>query len=220
MKRIITSGIKLGGALLVLVGPIAAYVNTFGFTISDCHTCWSEFGSAMAGIYGPIIAALTLYILYAQNKAQTAMHSHQLTQEILSKAHGRIQLHLSLLTEVLSTGGSSAGAALPHLAPEQQLHASFKNLTLANLSNQALQQHALALHAMYPKIVENWSGVYANFGGFARITDPRYEGDRLSMEFTIFATLSRPMCIALDNYHYCVTQDQVRIPYHFSPILS
>jgi hypothetical protein len=220
MKQKIVEGLKWVSAVIILLGPLALYAHTFGYTISSCHTRWSEFGSAMSGIYGPIIAALALYVLYVQNKAQMEMHSHQLIQELVAKSHGKIQHHLKLLTDVLSTRAPSATASPSNTTPEEQLNTFFKHLTRASLSNPTLKQQALALHATCPKIVENWGGVYAHFGAFARITDPRYGGERLSMELTIFATLSRPMCVALDNYHYLVTQDQVRIPYHFSPLFS
>jgi hypothetical protein len=58
----------LVAVLAVLVSPLIVYMAVFGVSISHDHTRWGEMGSAMSGIYSPILALLAL--LMAPNLPQ------------------------------------------------------------------------------------------------------------------------------------------------------
>lgn len=203
--------------LALLVAPIVIYVSKFGFHISDCHQRWAEMGSAMSGIYGPILALLTLYILYVQNKAQTKMQRHQLNQDILSKAQSNIQLHLGMLSQILAGNVYEIGNLL---TPQQRILAYFKNCTIEELAGDEQKQIAESIHSDYPGLSENWSGIYSHFSGLIRLAGSEYQSEYLTAEFKIRGALSAPVCIALDNYLYALIHGQVSFPYKFSPVLS
>ena len=48
---------------LIMLMPIAVYIWRFGIIISNQHLRWAEMGSAMSGIYAPILSLLTLVVL-------------------------------------------------------------------------------------------------------------------------------------------------------------
>ena len=78
----------------VLLAPIAMYVWTFGPTITDNHARWSEMGSAMSGIYAPILAILTLLLLSIRVGLQGRMNEHTFDQSYVQDARADLHFYL------------------------------------------------------------------------------------------------------------------------------
>ncbi|GGC87530.1 hypothetical protein [Halopseudomonas salina] len=76
---------KLALAILAagaaLLAPIAIYIWHFGWRITSDHGQWAEMGSAMAGIYAPLLGLLTLGILWQQHQTLKAQHTLQREQQ-------------------------------------------------------------------------------------------------------------------------------------------
>ena len=62
---------------LILVLPIAAYAYQFGFGLWQSNREWGEMGSAIGGLYTPILSILTLVLLIKQFQLQKSMHNHE-----------------------------------------------------------------------------------------------------------------------------------------------
>jgi hypothetical protein len=91
--------------LFVLVVPAIVYIATFGWSITRNHTRWSEFGSAMSGLYSPLLAFLAFVVLIAQVRSQNVASKYQLDHAYIDQARADIefyliQLDLSLVQEI------------------------------------------------------------------------------------------------------------------------
>ncbi|MGF1863971.1 5-bromo-4-chloroindolyl phosphate hydrolysis family protein [Enterovibrio norvegicus] len=60
--------------LALLVGPIVIYSSVFGLGVWPRHDEWAQMGSAIGGIYAPIVGIMTLFVLYMQLKFQMLIH--------------------------------------------------------------------------------------------------------------------------------------------------
>ncbi|HFQ4941758.1 TPA: hypothetical protein ACGUTZ_004303 [Vibrio vulnificus] len=99
------SRIYILGAIVVLVAPVAFYIVTFGIGIWDSHSDWAAMGSAIGGLYTPILALLTLAVLIKQLQIQAQVKdyeqresSRKIVFEMVDKFASRIE---SLLDENL-----------------------------------------------------------------------------------------------------------------------
>ncbi|HEN8735876.1 TPA: hypothetical protein U8207_004324 [Pseudomonas putida] len=74
----------------ILFTPVALYAYTFGLGIWSTHDDWAKMGSALGGIYAPILSALTLYLIYRQLRLQAVIHVDQMDWQKLqtSRQHG------------------------------------------------------------------------------------------------------------------------------------
>lgn len=68
---------------LVLVLPTIIYAYQFGFGLWESNQEWAEMGSAIGGLYTPILSILTLIVLVKQLQLQKSMHKHE--QRIISR---------------------------------------------------------------------------------------------------------------------------------------
>jgi hypothetical protein len=76
----------LGTIVLMLIAPVAIYIYHFSFNITSDHTRWAEMGSAIGGIYAPLLGLLTLAILWKQHQALRAQHQTLKAQHELQAA--------------------------------------------------------------------------------------------------------------------------------------
>ncbi|MCE7553618.1 hypothetical protein [Aliivibrio fischeri] len=70
-------------AVAIFFLPIGLYTLTFGVGLWSEHSKWAEMGSALAGVYSPILALATIIILYMQFSLQQTMHKKQTKDDIL-----------------------------------------------------------------------------------------------------------------------------------------
>ncbi|MCD9115912.1 hypothetical protein [Pseudomonas bijieensis] len=75
---------------VILSIPVVIYTYEFGVGIWSSHDDWAKMGSALGGIYAPILSALTLYMIYRQLRLQAVMHVDQMDWQKLQidRQHG------------------------------------------------------------------------------------------------------------------------------------
>lgn len=75
---------------IILLIPLMIYAYQFGLGIWSTHDDWAKMGSALGGIYTPILSTLTLYMIYRQLRLQAAIHVDQMDWQKLqtSRQHG------------------------------------------------------------------------------------------------------------------------------------
>ncbi|RUO29540.1 hypothetical protein [Aliidiomarina soli] len=75
---------------IILFIPLAIYTYQFGLGIWPTHDDWAKMGSALGGIYAPILSALTLYMIYRQLRLQAVIHVDQMDWQRFqtSRQHG------------------------------------------------------------------------------------------------------------------------------------
>ncbi|MFJ5253621.1 hypothetical protein ACIP8I_00270 [Pseudomonas sp. NPDC088414] len=88
-------------ALFILALPIAVYSCEFGFGVWAAHEDWSRMGSALGGIYSPMIALLTLALLYRQQKFTETSHEMSIRTERIRNAVNKGETNVMLAAKAL-----------------------------------------------------------------------------------------------------------------------
>lgn len=205
----------LAGVLLiaVLILPLIVYTATFGGVISDNHARWGEFGSAVSGIYTPIMAALTLIVLVHQVRAQHRLNEHEFDQAYIVQARADIEFYLlRLATEMdfkISTGNTIG----------EVLHHQFRPSTTAELDERSRLDIANLLYRENPRVFAFWSGIYSVLAGLSAPERNPYSLTKVSASQKMIAMLSFKTCEALDNYHRSQSHGEIKVCYEFSQLL-
>ena len=106
-KSNISGAIVLLLLLIVLILPMALYIYQFGGELSANHQRWAEFGSAIVGIYSPIIAFIALLILVGQFRSQKAVNKHQFDQTYIESTRNDINYFTEKLAASLENNHKS-----------------------------------------------------------------------------------------------------------------
>jgi len=208
----------LGG---LLVAPVAMYIRFFGFEISPRHSVWAEMGSAMSGIYGPILSVLTLYLLITQVRlqAQTARLEHATTmhmydQSYIQDARVDIEFYLARLSELLNAE-TNRSAVL-----REALLSRFAKAPVELLQTESVKANAAMIDRDYPQLQASWRAFNTILKGLEAEVRLPYELQLTSAQQKAIAVLSYPVCAALDNYLHCRTGGGLNYPYMFRTTLS
>ncbi len=198
----------------VYVAPLAIYVARFGFSLSSDHARWGEFGSAMAGIYAPIIGLTTLAVLVAQVRLQSQMNDHEVRQARISLARADIEFYATQLAQQLDQ------IVLPGKTLRSVLHVNFQPDSAQELDSDSLRSLAANIDAESPSVLGIWFGVYPILTELAAVKHQTFEVTLYACLQKLVALLGFETCVALDNFHRARTQGKIGVTYRFSPLLS
>jgi hypothetical protein len=201
-------------ALLLLLAPIIVYIITFGISITNNHTRWSEMGSAMSGIYSPVIAMLALVVLIRQVKSQELINGHQFDQSYIQEARSDIQYYLEQLNKSLNEIVNEE--VDPNISVRDFLHATFLNIYIDELTPEDYLKDLRKFKQTHPKPFDIWSAIYPILEGLNSVNRQPYKNSFSAAKLKIIVMTSFETCVALDNYHWCLTEDRLRIKYQFS----
>jgi hypothetical protein len=207
-KRVIWFLIAAYGA------PLVAYFAIFGPALSSDHQRWAEFGSAMSGIYAPIVAVTTLAVLLAQVGLQKQINDHSYDQAHFEQARADIEFY------AIQLAGKLDQIALPGQTFRSVLHFNFQPRTVAELDSDSLRTLAANIDAAMPGVMSMWFGVYPILAGLATSDQAKYRMTLNSSLQKLIALLSFETCVALDNYHRARTEGQLKVVYQFSMLLK
>lgn len=194
----------------LLVAPICVYVYKFGWNISDNHGRWGEMGSAMSGIYTPILSLLTLWVLAAQVRLQSDMNKHAFDQAYVQEARSDVQYYLSRLVQELAVefdNGSEISGELIDV---------FAYTPVQELRSQQYAETAQVLNRRFPRIMSIWSAYYSRLEGLRTNAHPPYEHNFIAAKEMAIVLLSYEGCAALDNFIWCVSKGRLKYEYQFS----
>ena len=200
--------------IAILVAPICVYLWKFGLQLSADHGRWGEFGSAMSGIYTPILAIATLAILLMQVSLQKQVHDHDVDQAFIQQARADIEFYVQRLAEVLTTKlsyGNQAG---------EILLAHFQPPTEADLDTKQLRDLATAVETASPRIYALWSAIQAILAGLSATSKPPFRMHYTATLQKLIAMLGFESCVALEHFARVRTEGQLAEGYHFSPLLA
>jgi len=195
----------------LLVAPILTYISTFGKTITDNHTRWGEMGSAMSGIYSPIFSLLALIVLIAQTKSQNQINKHQFDQSYVSEARSDIQYFLEQLENSLGREIESK------VSIQDFLKNNFSYITPQDLNSDHFKKLAKDFNREYPRPFAIWGAIYSVLAGLSAVKQKPYEHNFSSAKQKIILIASYEICVALDNFHWCLTEGKTVMKYEFSP---
>lgn len=194
--------------------PLVVYLATFGVVLSSDHQRWAEFGSAMSGVYAPIVAFTTLAVLLAQVGLQKQINEHSYQQAHFEQARSDIEFYSVQLAEKLDNN------ALPGQTFRKVLHSNFQPRTLAELDADSLRSHAATLDAALPGVLGMWFAIYPILAGLSVSDESNFRMTLNSSVQKLIALLSFETCVALDNYHRTRTEGRLAVEYRFSPLLK
>lgn len=197
-----------------LIAPIMMYVQVFGLQISADHARWAEFGSAMAGIYSPILTIATIAILALQFKLQNDSHIHVTDADYINQARADIEFYLQRLSDELTrTSRISKGF-------EFTLLARFQLEAQEDFDKIEVRDAARNMNRNNPRVFALHCALQSIFAGLSSSTKPMYRMNRESAVQKMIALLSFELCVALENYHRVVCEGRLKGPYLFSPLLA
>lgn len=201
---------KMTVITFMLFAPIIVYVYMFGFTISNSHTRWAEMGSAMSGIYSPILAFLALLVISKQLKLQEAITTHEFDQSYLQNARSDIQYYIDQLERALDESDENGNTA------RQVLSTVFMYTNSTALQSQKVAEVAQSLHAMHPRILSIWSTINPILAGLSAPNNQLYNSNLSDARMKITIIVSFQIAVALDNYHWCLSKGKYDLKYLFS----
>jgi hypothetical protein len=208
------TALGIGILLLLYAAPLVVYVYTFGTELTNSHARWAEFGSALSGIYAPIVAITTLVVLFTQVRLQRQINEHQYVQSHIQQVRADLEFYCVQLAGALNQ------TLLPGQSVRQVLHKNFQPSRLADLDDGNLRALAANIDANAPSALALWFAVYPILGGLIAGKSAPFEMTLHSSVAKLIAMLSFETCIALDNYHRTRTEGRISTPYRFSPLLS
>ncbi|WP_421216612.1 hypothetical protein [Aeromonas enteropelogenes] len=192
--------------LVLLISPVALYVNTFSGELSQDHSRWAEFGSAIGGVYTPILGIFTLVVLISQHYLQVKMND----QYYLQRAREDIGFYASQLSNILD---QSLVGDVPLRAV---LHGKFMSCSPENLCSMDMNNIATDIHKLIPQSLDVWNAIYPILMGLSAVDDSQFKMTLSSSEQKLVALLSFEMCVALDNLHFCRTGGKCGFKYIFN----
>lgn len=198
--------------LAILLLPIILYTSQFGYHLSENHQKWAEFGSAISGIYSPIIAFIALLILTGQFKSQVSLNKHQYDQTYIQTTREEINFFIDKMEKALKTDHKS-GASIRHF-----LETNFAYLDKSQLDNEHTKVLASEFRTEHKIILDMWLAIYPLLLGLGSQKEFPYEHNFSGAILRIACSLSIETCIAIDNYYYyyCVTNDLQKGNYYFT----
>ena len=197
--------------ILLYAAPLVMYALLFGPSLSESHTRWSEFGSAMAGIYAPIVALTTLAVLVRQTRLQGEINNHQYEQAYIVQSRADIDFYALQLAESLKAH------AVPGVTIRDYLHRHFQAPNLKSHDNSETQRLAVSLDQISPQVMGMWAAIYSIIGGLETKHTPIFEMTLRSSLQRLIALLSFETCVCLENFHRIRCGGELVVPYKFSP---
>jgi len=170
----------------VLASPIAFYVNQFGIGVWTSHSTWAEMGSAIGGIYSPILTIMMLIVLSRQvDLQQTVIHNSESTKN-MQKFHDDFLYYLAHLEKLLS---KLEGKPLDNYLKEINV-----------LPDSKLQKVIPPKNFQNIDLSASWHAVTNQLFSFRNSPEKLLSEAASSKEHYILITLGIEKCVALDKF--------------------
>lgn len=200
---------------ILLIAPVFVYIRTFGTEISSNHLRWAEMGSAMSGIYGPILTILTISLLIYQLFLQGETNKHMSDHAYLQQADVNVAFYLDRLEKALNSLDANGERS------RDLLESAFMNATrIAELKTQPAVATSTYLNRRFPEVFAAWSAFQAIISGLEAGEGHSYRLSLTSAKQRAIVVLSFGTCVMLDNYCWCLHRGGQDVPYVFSPLFN
>lgn len=215
MKRawdIVSVGLMRLATLALLMAPIVIYVDKFGGHITSDHQRWAEMGSAMSGIYGPILAFLAFGVVILQARMHSESNNHMANQSHIQQADSDIAFYLARLESALDKRTSDGGTVGKHLM------ALFADAKIDQLREESTTTTAMLINREHSQLFAAWLAFQSIAPGLAVVKEHPYSKSLSSAKQRANVVLSLGMCITLDKYTWCLAQGASNGPFLFSDL--
>lgn len=197
--------------LAVLILPIVVYVHTFGGRLSEIHGRWGEMGSAMSGIYGPILSLLGFGVLIMQVNLQSQTNKHMFEQAYVQDARADLEYYLTQLARILNI-------SWPHdlMVVRDELQYGFKYASIEDLKGNSCIEKARNLNMRAPELFSIWIAICPILDGLSTYQGSSYELHFNSAMQKITAMITFDTAVALDNFVWCQSEGRLGKACQFS----
>lgn len=219
-RRLTAQIITFCFVVFMLAVPLIVYVAKFGAEISANHQRWSEMGSAMSGIYTPILSLLTLFVLFRQVKLQQDLNLHEYDQAYLLVNRADLEYYLGQLDRVLGETLSNGATAREVLKAEFEREAVIFDPESGEYSRNYLRGVARQFYTECPNIFSLWSAICGILGGLEAGGRSPYSLYFKTSQQKITGMIAFETCIALDHFKWAISEDNAASSYFFSPVLT
>lgn len=200
---------------IVIAAPVAVYIATFGFHITNDHMRWGEMGSAMSGIYTPILSILTLAVLIIQVRLQNQSTIHERDQSYIHEARSDVEFYLTQIDvelEKIVQGGNRNVRIF--------LSEGFAFADIESLKSTKLVEVAQALNREFPRLNAIWSAYCARLEGLGSQQHYPYKHNFVAAQEKAIAMVSFETCVALDNFNWCWSEGRLSSSHYFSSVIA
>ena len=194
---------------IVLWLPIVLYVYQFGFFLSSDHEIWAEFGSAMSGIYSPIIAFIALLVLVNQTRIQQSMDKHQHDHTYIERNRNDLDFYINKLESYLDKSYDE------NITIKQYLLLNFSRLSNAELLEEKTKKKVQEFNFSNPQVFDIWLAIYPILIGLDSQKEYPYIHSFESGKLRVSSCLYFGVCVAIDNLYYCATNDIRKGKYYY-----
>lgn len=197
--------------LVLLVLPIAVYVHTFDGPLSKVHARWGEMGSAMSGIYGPIISLLGFGVLIMQVQLQRQTNRHMFEQAYVQDARADLEFYVTQLSVVLNSAWGENSTV------RDELQAYFMRVSLEDLRGSWCINKASHINDWKPELFSIWIAICPILEGLRTYKGTSYELHFNSAIQKIVAMATFDTAVSLDNFVWSKSEGRLGRWYQFSP---
>ncbi|CAA0121071.1 Uncharacterised protein [BD1-7 clade bacterium] len=180
---------------VLFVSPIVIYASQFGLGVWRDHSKWAEMGSALSGIYSPLIALLAFFILIKQVRSQADMNKYQYDQSFVSEARKDIDFYVGRIDAHIDDVVSNERSA-------REVLKYFSALNESELRTEQCREYADRFISDNRKVYNLWVAIYPILEGLHVNKEFPYEHAYSSALIKISSVLSFQTCIGLEKVYY------------------
>jgi hypothetical protein len=214
VRAIAAEIVRVAFFLTILLAPVLLYRHTFGSHISTDRDDWTAMGTAMAGIYGPLLAVLTFVVLVFQVRLQSESGKHTIDQAHVQQANSDVAFYLEKLETALRVHAPGPGRPIG-----EYIKQSYAYLSLDQLRDETLHRVAVIVNQDHSQLYAAWSAYQSIVAGLQVVKDQPYIKALSSAQQRATTVLSFDMCVALDHFVWSFSEGRLNGPYLFSPVL-
>jgi hypothetical protein len=180
--------IRIKGAIIyaILVSPIAFYLGQFGIGVWSSHSAWAEMGSAIGGIYTPILTLMMLIVISRQVDLQQVVISNSESTIKMQQFHDDFLYYLSHLENLL--------------AKHEGKHLDNYLKKINSLNDNDLQKEIPPKNFQNIDLSASWHAVTNQLFSFRNSNEKLLLDAVSSKEHYILITLGIEKCVSLDKF--------------------
>jgi hypothetical protein len=181
---------------LALLSPVIIYASQFGFGIWGSHSEWSEMGSALGGIYTPILTIFMIVILYRQTIIQGALAKHTFDTNRIDKSQKQLDYHVSNIHKVLAIKDAN-----DFFISLNKILAVSRDMAILDTIDQWYDSHI-------SQLVADWCIVQGILHSMNQPDEPEYMLSHGQFKGFAITQLTYEVCDALDKIGYQRSKDK------------
>jgi len=189
-KTLEKRGLVLLITLAVLLIPVIVYGFQFGIGAWKYHSQWAEMGSALGGIYSPILTILMVLLLFKQTIIQSDLAKHTNDVYRISQSKERLDYHKINILKVLSIQDAN-GFSLSL----NKLGVAYQDISKLTIMNDWFDSHLRQLSV-------DWVNIQGILAGLNQPEESEYILHFEILKSMLMTELTYEVCIGLDKICY------------------